>query len=233
MGDEQQASVTPAAEAAKTPAPEGDSQSEKGTETAERKQPEVTDEQKKLNDKLAQQGRDLKAAKDEAARLQTELAEARERGDKLWFTHPDTPEKDKDEFRKSREQANKDAPKLATMQNRIALSDAIADEENPTIRKALRSLRETADASKEYPSASFIAALRASLAPEKDEGTKTVEEAPPGNVSATRGTGAAGGPSLDEQIKVMETVVKSDRSRYGELLALRQRKFAEVRAAQG
>lgn len=238
MGDTTQASASPEAEAAK-----GDQSVKTQTPpTAEAnaaaQAANVTDEQKKANDRLAEIGRERKAEKERIKTLESELQAERTEKERLWFTHPDTPEEKKDEYRRGREQAVKDAPKMEQANNRIALAEAIADEENPVVRKALRSLKTQADASKRYPDASIIAALRASLAP--DEGDSEASQHQPGeenlpNVSSSRGTRAAAGPSIDDQIKEVETALKTRINpkgySYGDLLGLRQASQMEKAAA--
>lgn len=231
MPEATQASVTPAAAVVETPAPATDPQSQQPGGPAVAQAAETPEsEQKKANDKLAERGRELKAERERVAALTAQLEEARSKGEKLWYTHPDTPEEEKAAFRNSREQAAKDAPKMAALQNKAALSDAIADEESPVVRAALRALRTKAETSGKYPDADFISAVRESLTPA--EGTEpAVEEKTPPAVRANRGTQTVAGPSIDAQIAELEKAVKTDKSRYGELLNLRAEKTAMEKAA--
>ncbi len=237
MGDtEQQASATAAAEAAKgdqsgktqTPA-------EAEAEAQRKQQPSAEEQLKAANDKLAVAGRETKAERTRREALEAEVEQLRTEKDKLWFTHPDTPEEQKDEFRRRREAEAKDAPKLAQANNRIVLAEAIADEENPTIRKALKFLQTKAKESGKYPDSSTIAALRESLAPDEGasgSGKQTEEETPVG-VSSSRGTQSVSGPTIDEQIKVVEESVRKRDGKYtyADLLGLRQAKTQQVATA--
>lgn len=220
----QQASGTPGAEGAQGEPSEKTQTSTQAEADADRKQQPSPEEQLKVaNDKLAAAGRETKKERDARVALEAEVATLREKTDKLWFSHPDTPEAEKDAYRKSRETEAKDAPKLAQANNRIALAEAIADEEDPTIRKALKALKTASEGAKVYPDASVIAAIRESLTPEGGTKIQTQEDALP-NVSSSRGTQSSGGPSLDDQIKIVEASVRSRDGKYsyGDLLALRQ-----------
>lgn len=236
MTEAGQASDTPEAKA-KTPTPEEGEQSQKAEADAGRKQTDLTDEQKQQkaeNDRRAEQGRELKAQKARADAAEGKLAEEREKREKLWYSHPDTPQEEKDAWRRSREQEQKTAPAIAQANARAALADAIADEDNPQVRKALKAIRANAEATKVYPDPSVIAALRVSLTPE-GEGTEQPSEKTPPNVTASRGTRAAAGPSIEDEIKTAEESVrkKDGNYSYGNLLALRQKQQMETRAAQG
>jgi hypothetical protein len=234
VAGEQQASVPPVAEEGKTPTPAGDEQSAAAKVAADAQAAGTSDDKiKEANDKLAERGRELKAERERAKALEAQLEEANNVREKLWYTHPDTPEEEKQKFRSSREQAAKDAPKMATLQNKVALAEAIADEESPVVRSALRALRVKAEQSGKYPDADMIASIRESLTPADDGTQQQSEDKAPPAVGALRGTRAAAGPSIDEQIKEVEKAVKAgNQSRYGELLGLRQQKSMEEAAAR-
>lgn len=229
MSDEKQASGTPAPAAAETQTPATGDQSQDGGQSAVAQAAEVvTDQQKKLNDTLAERGRELKAERTRAAKLESDLAEAKAKNEELWYKHPDTPEEAKAAFRAERERAAKEGPKVQQLQNRATISEAIADEENPAVRAALKSLRSKAEASGRYPDADTIAAIRESLTPGDGDGAKVDDETPP-NVSASRTTRSAAGPSIDEQIKEVEAAIKAGKTSYERsgLLGLRQKKAME------
>jgi hypothetical protein len=235
MAGEQQASVSPEAKVAETQTPGAGDPSAAAKVEAEAQAAEASEEDKvkAANDKLAERGRELKAERERAKALEAQLEAEREAREKLWYTHPETPEEEKQAFRSRREQAAKDAPKIASLQNRIALSDAIADEDNPVVRSALKAMRVKAEASGKYPDADMITSIRESLTPSVEAEERTEEKAPPG-VSAVRGTRASAGPSIDDQIKAVEDSIRKHdgKFQYGDLLALRQQKTMEEAAAR-
>lgn len=187
--------------------------------------PDEPDERKLLADKLAIAGRELKSAREAAAKAEANATEEKAKREELWYKHAAT-EDEKADYRKSREADVRDGSKLASLLNRASLLEAIADEDNPQTLRALKALKARSDISKKYPDSDTVAALRESFViDDNDEGkgTELDSEKVPVAVTASRGTQGVQ-PSLDDQVKEAEQSVKAKDGRfsYGNLLGLRQ-----------
>jgi hypothetical protein len=197
--------------------------------------PDLEAERKQLSDRLAQQGRELKAARDEKDRLQSELSTAKAERERIWYEKEASPE-EKVQYVKDRDTRQKEAPKIAMLENRSALAEAIADETDPAIRKALQAFKSKGKETGKYPDAEFVASLRESLRKD-DSGAENLgnveTEKPLPRVSAVRGTRGVE-PSIDDQIAVAEKSVKAKDGRftYGDVLNLRFQKSQQSRQAQ-
>lgn len=189
---------------------------------------------KQLADAHAQQGRELKAAREAVSKAEQKASELEAEREQARYERMN--EEQKAEYRRTQEVKSLEAPKTANLRNEKDLLRIIASTDDPKITKALSKLYYRSEERGKFPDKDDVEALIEGLQSDDDEETETkTEEKKPPKVTAVGGTRAKE-PTADEEVAAISASLKAKDGKfvYGDLLVARQRRDAQrAQASKG
>lgn len=189
---------------------------------------------KQLADSHAQQGRDLKAAREAASKAEQRASELEAEREQARYEQMN--DEQKAEFRRVQAVQSKEAPKTEQLRNEKDFLRIIATNDDPKITKVLSALYYKSEQRGRFPDKEQVEALIEGLQSDDEEETEeTAEEKKPPKVTAVGGTRVKE-PTADEEVAAITASLqkKDGKFVYADLLVARQRANAQkAQASKG